>query len=308
MKRVDVKGVLTRLGIKFVARGKRLWASCPNHTERTPSWSMWDDPAEPWHGHHVCFGCGFTGWPDTLVAHIDGCTPKEAAQRIEQDMVQQPLPDAIDVEVSDKLTRHNFELPNEIKFGPIDSWPTPPRRYIESRNVPEWQIARWGLGYAIAGDQQGRIVVPVRTEEGVLVGYTGRTFTGHRTRYKTSKGATPGIFHGEEHWTNRAMVIVTEGTFDSFAIERALTSGGTYRPNVAAVWGSQVLPAHLAKLSNFALVVVATDPDRAGDAAFEAFAGALCRHTEVRRMVFPAGSDAAELDDDALLTVFLGAL
>jgi DNA primase len=218
----------------------------------------------------------------------------------------QELPTALEVEVREHVWP--IAMPQEVCFEPLDAWPSPPRDYLLHRNVSRRQVERWGIGYALWGELSGRIVIPVRTTAGVLAGYTGRTFSsGQSKRYRNAMacdGAQPGVLHGEHFWGHdRTMIVVTEGTFDALAIERALPG-----VTLGAIWGSQFLPIHAAKLARFGLVVVATDPDSAGDGAFHAIAQALRRHTTVRRMVMAPGQDAATMPPQALYEAFQGAV
>lgn len=306
----DVPRLVERLGLKTKRSGARIWARCPHpdHIERTPSWFIWDDPRRGWHGHHKCYGCGYGGWPSHLVATHLKVTQEEARQWLAKHAAgeAQELPTSVEIEIREHVWP--IAMPPEICFEPFDAWPSPPRDYLVHRHVTRYQVERWGIGYALWGDLAGRIVIPVRTTAGALAGYTGRTFSnGERKRYRNAMacdGAQPGVLHGEHLWgDDRSMIVVTEGTFDALAIERAVPG-----VTLGAIWGSQFLPAHAAKLARFGFVVVATDPDSAGDAAYETIASSLQRHTTVRRMVMQDGQDAATMSTQALYTAFQAAI
>ena len=63
-------------GISVNQRGRRWWACCPLHGERTPSLMI--DERGGWH----CFGCGASGDGIALFAALHGLSQYEAAKRL----------------------------------------------------------------------------------------------------------------------------------------------------------------------------------------------------------------------------------
>lgn len=308
--RYDVPKLMETLGIRIKRSGRRLWAKCPHpdHVERTPSWFIWDDPHHGWHGHHKCYGCGYGGWPTHLVQTHLTMDWEQAVEWLAKHVAGEvpELPAQLEIDIREHIAP--IEMPAEVCFEDFKNWPSPPRNYLLERNVTVAQVERWGIGYAVGGALAGRIVIPVRTTAGVLAGYTGRSFTNsNRLRYKNATaadGAQLGVLHGEHLWgPERSLIVVTEGTFDGLAIERAVPG-----VTIGAIWGSQFLPAHAAKLARFGWVVVATDPDPAGDAAYETIRTTLARYTTVVRMHIPEGRDAGDMQPHELLTSFQASL
>lgn len=78
----DVKGALSPARVAAIAtalfsgaemRGRRYFACCPFHQEKTPSFTIHTD-----HGFYHCFGCGAHGDMIDLYMHLNNCTLREA--------------------------------------------------------------------------------------------------------------------------------------------------------------------------------------------------------------------------------------
>jgi DNA primase len=310
---VDVPHLLDRLGIPAERRGREWWARCPlpEHDDRTPSWQMHDDPEEPdKHGRWRCLGrCHTGGGPATLVARVLGLVHPEtgeprtrAAWRWIADGSAVEEAPVLDVALAAAPRRpagigRGFRLPPGVAVEPLDLWPAAARAYAEQRGITAEQVDRWGLGYAVDGRMSGRIVLPWRDARGRLLGYTARTFVHAVKKYlepREDEGADRNAVYGEEHWPPpgdaRGTLVVVEGGIDGYAVERA-----TGLP-FGAVCGSQLLPGHVARISTFQEVIVASDPDGAGSRFADALWAALARWTRVRRAAIPAGSDPAKLE------------
>jgi hypothetical protein len=300
-KVVDPEELLERLGIVFENRGDTLWSRCPHpdHNDRTPSWRIIVDPDHPKYTQHRCYGCGWGGWPVHLVESVLGCGRAEAVAWLRDIEQNPPLPFEVNVDFQRSMTTF-FKLPFGVKFGPLASWPEDARAYVEGRGITAHQVDRWKIGYATGryhpelNPLAERIVFSVRDRAGKLLGYTGRSYSGSERRYKEPskrEGADLGAVFGEEHWpAHRKVVIVTEGAIDALAIERSFPSLA-----VGGIYGSQLHPGHIARLSTFEFVLMCSDPDKAGNAVASELAAQLCRCSRVVRVVLPEGFDAADL-------------
>lgn len=309
---VDVPALLARLGIKTTRRGRSVWACCPFHEERTPSWRIWNDPSDTKHGTWKCFGSCADGdnYGDvvSLVRRLLGLNDRAEAWRWikgDAEAVRAP-PLRFSIEVEQSAPRRRFELPAGVIVAPVSEWVSPARAYLESRGVPAAQAERWGLGYAVGGFMAGRIVIPARDHSGRLLNCTGRTFVRAAKRYREpneSEGARKDAVFGEAFWPplgKRRTVVLVEGAFDAMAVERAANMF------VAAPFGSEFLPGHAARLATFEEVVVASDPDKAGEKLWKAARDGLARWTRTRRAMLPDGMDASDLaarDEHALAEI-----
>lgn len=303
--RADVPDLLEALGIDASGpqAGGYYWASCPSpeHRDSDPSWRILDDPGDPDHARHHCFGCGFGGYPVHLVeavlySHVDDEEERREMAREWLDGAREAaVPLEVRVEVAPTRARRELRMPGGVKFKPLDRWPKPARQYALGRGLEAWQVTRWGLGYAAEGRLRGRLVFPVRDGGGKLIGYTARSFTGARRKYlepSEGDGATPGAVFGEQHWPppeRRRIVVAAEGALDVLAVERMV------RLPIAGLYGSNLASRHIQRLSTFGVVVMASDPDAAGDGVAGAVSEALARWVEVRRLTLPTGTDCASL-------------
>lgn len=303
---VNPEQLLDRLGIRYDHRGEMLWASCPHpeHNDRTPSWRIINDPEDKRYTQHRCYGCGFGGWPVHLVESVLNCSRYEAREWLRDVDTAPPLPFAVNVEYQRSLETL-FVLPPGVKQTPLDTWPELPREYARSRGLTAWQVQRWRVGYAdgrwdeILNPLAGRIVFAVRDHAGKPIGYTGRSYTNSKRRYKEPskrEGADLGAVFGEECWPkHRKVVVVTEGALDALAVERQYPA-----MPVAGIYGSELHQGHVNRLSTFGYVLMASDPDKAGNRVANVLAQQLRRWTNVLRVNLPEGEDCASVSVSAL--------
>lgn len=300
-KFVDQEQLLDKLGIRYEHRGETLWASCPHpeHNDSSPSWRINIDTDSPKYGQHRCYGCGWGGWPVHLVESVLGCERKAATDWLKDIESDPPLPFTVEVDFQRNLNTA-FQLPPGVEVEPFGEWPEVTRQYLLGRGIGAWQVERWGIGHAPGRYDKdtnplaGRIVFSVRNVNGKLIGYTGRAYNGSERRYKEpsrKEGADLGAVFGEEHWPKRRkVVVVTEGAVDGLVIECLfpdLPIGGIY--------GSQLLPGHIARLSTFEHILMCTDSDNAGNTVATILSEELRRWTNVIRVELPKGEDAGNL-------------
>lgn len=306
---LDLSDVLTRLGVEHKRKGHELFARCPFHEERTPSWSIRADGSDRhglWRCKGACVEPDDRGSVVTLVARLlnltreDGSPDRQAAVLWltgEEDAPAEPPPLALELDVSTGEVPRAFGLPPGVLVRPASEWSSLPLRYlVGDRGVPAEQVDRWGLGYALSGKLAGRVVLPVRDAAGYIKSYSARTFVGDRLKWKSadrSDRPDQTALFGEAFWpaSDRASVVVVEAALDALAVESATDR----RRSVAAIHGSEPLDEHLAKFATFREVLVATDPDDAGEKIHAAVRGSLGRWTRVRRVSLPGGLDASAL-------------
>ena len=298
---VDVPRFLSALGITVRQHGSSMWAPCPHpeHRETRPSWSMTNNPGLDSNGWHHCFGCGFEGTPLDLVMALFGTSFASARQWITDHglWLKGAVPLEVELEIRSANKRRTLTLPRGLMGGPLESWVTPVRRYTLSRGITPTQVMRWSILYAIDGNMAGRIVFPLRDEQGTWLSYHARSFSGHEKRYKNASNADgydPGAVFGQEHWPPIAdrkaqTLVLTEGAIDSLACERA---GADF---ICAVGGSELHRRQLLKLAHWGRIVCATDGDMAGDKLATAVRSQLGRLLDVRRARIDKGEDAASM-------------
>lgn len=315
MNDVDVPAVLERLGVEVrKTAGRELWAPCPLHgvagrPERTPSFRIRNDPGDEKHGFYQCFGScegdrrnGGILKLVRLVLDLSGWKEARAwlrGKEIEREAEPPPARVAV-VSSAPKILGRGMPAPKGAIVAPVAGWPSPARRYlVEKRGVPPEQAERWGLGYASVGRLAGRIYLPAHDRAGRLVNYTARSFVGHDQKFKEppeGSGADKGAVFGERFWPGpgaRRVVVALESALNALAVERVVGLP------VGSIFGSEVLPAHLLRLGTFDVVLVASDPDKAGEKYYRAVRAGLARHAKVERVEIPEGTDCADLGRDA---------
>ncbi len=314
---LDVPAILARLGVEVrKTTGRELWAPCPIHKtsdgkpERTPSFRIRNQSGDEKHGFWQCFGScegerrngGILKLVRLLLDLPDAKSARRWIRDEEVEREPEPPPERVRVEsATPTLFSRGIPAPKGVVVAPVASWPSPARRYLtERRGVPAEQADRWGLGYACAGRYAGRIYLPAHDRRMRLVNYTARSFTGADLKFKEpseGSGADKGAIFGERFWpepSERRVVVSLESALNSLAAERAAPEFC-----VGAIFGSEVLPSHLLKFGTFPVVLVASDPDKAGEKYWRAIRGGLARHARVERVEIPDGTDAADLGRDA---------
>jgi Toprim-like len=324
----DVGRVLERLGIVSNRRGSKAWSEqCPlaRHETHNPDhrFANWFIRAEGTRsGQHHCFSCKGGGSLADLVIDvlkIDTGDSRDdvAAARHWLATIEEQEPPAPYLRVRFEAMRpQGFRLPPGVDpHVPLEQWNSVPRAYLEGRGIGRQQVQLWGVCCAHEGRLAGRIVFPTFNMRGQLANYTARTFVGDEKRYlaaSTWEGPDLSALYGEHLWPRdsgkRSGVVVFEGAINGLAIERALAcpQGQFAHVCLAGLSGSQLGPAQAAKLATFRRIVVATDPDQAGEGVGDELRVALegppgRRRCEVRRVRYPGGADAAETQQGELL-------
>lgn len=306
---VDVQGMLDALGIEYKERHGEFWACCPNHKERSPSWSI---NAET--GRHLCFGCKWKGGAPSVVTRVIGFSSDYWSRRwLEERGLYSdaaiPLSVARCAVVSHVAA--SMAWPSSVPERRFIEWPTAAQRYVASRGLTLSQIKRWRLSYATDGYFASRIVIPTFDRDSNLLNMTGRTWVPNRKpKYKAATrdmGADPESIFGEQYWSalpTRDTVVVCEGELNALACERV---GATY---VAALGGSQLLKGQVMKLSRFGSIVLAVDIDKAGTEIADQLRATFQRWRRVRVVEFPDARDPSDLalEDPELLTSLLGSV
>lgn len=194
-----------------------------------------------------------------------------------------------------------MQLDRHVMIPSVDGteWNASARTYLETRGIPDWQIARWHVGYSVRGRLAWRVVVPVYTG-GLLLSYVARSFLDDGSvRYfageRVDEGCRPdAALWGEPGFDLDVRVAtVTEGVFKGFAMERAAA------PNPCAILGATNLGADKVKLlAQFDVLLIATDPDKAGNACAEQLSDLLVRYAEPVRVNFERAPDDASEEEN----------
>lgn len=307
-------------------QGKRWIGLCPFHREKSPSFGV--DAEE---GLYYCFGCGAGG--DAIKFHMavtgdDFATAIESlASRYSISWTPGKGPSPRAAAVADALAAAERHFRSQLARS------AEAKAYLERRRVPPAIVERFRLGLAPAGwrgllDALGRTVraellaeaglvsrsdrddrfydrfrhrlmFPIHSESGRLVGFGGRTLGDDPAKYLNTPET--GSFHkgrlvygldlAKKAVRDRGRAILAEGYFDVIACACA------GHEEAVATMGTALTPEQAALLARYTgEVIVAYDGDAAGEKAhLRALPILLAAGLAVRRLVLPAGQDPDSL-------------
>ncbi len=290
--RLDIVDVVGSY-VELKKAGGNFKAPCPFHDEKSPSFVV-----SPQKQIYHCFGCGAGGDSVKFVMEYEKLNYPEALEK---------LADSYNFTLSYTDNKHN--KPRSQVMDSLNTWyknllaskPTA-LKYIQERGIYESSVEKFGIGYApdtnatinyiksqmftmneavemgVVGYSDGRnfarfierITFPIHSSNGSLVGFGGRTITGHQAKYVNSP-ETP-FFNksrllyaynlAKQSLHKRKEIIITEGYLDVIMLHQAGFD------NAVATLGTALTVEHLPLLrKGEPKVVMAYDGDKAGRAA-----------------------------------------
>ena len=317
---LDVVDIVSQF-IELKKTGANFKACCPFHGEETPSFVV-----SPSKQIYHCFGCGVGGDSIKFVMEYEKLSYPEALEKLasmanvslEHDNNYKKIDSSIIIKVNEyyqKLLTHNEES----------------KEYLKSRGISDFSIEKFEVGFAgnsndtinflktnflnladakefgiIDTGQNGlysrfidRITFPIYTINGTVVGFGGRTISGHNAKYVNSPQTKlfnkSRLLYGynlaKEAIYKQKTVIVTEGYLDVIMLHQAGFS------NAIATLGTALTAEHLPLLKRGEpKVIVAYDGDKAGlNAAYKA--SLLLSHSQFQGgvVIFTDGQDPADM-------------
>lgn len=309
--------------------GRQYEGLCPLHKEKTPSFSI-----DPDKGVFYCFGCGQGG--DAIRLHMLA-TGDDFPAAIEN-LAQRygiPLPTrtvrhgaaGAERDVTGALTAAADFFRHQL------SRQDAPRQYLADRQVPAEMIERFDLGYAPDGwrhliqalspripladlvaagltatsDQgsgepydrfRNRLIFPIRTPSGRLVGFGGRTLGDDKAKYINTSETEQfrkgqllyGLYEARRSVRENRRVALVEGYFDVIGCAVA-------EVDAVASMGTSLTPEQARLLTRYVdEVIIGYDGDNAGQAAFRRALPLLQQQgLGVRHMRLAAGDDPDSL-------------
>lgn len=315
---------------KLRRSGRRHTGLCPLHKEKTPSFSV--DPVQ---ALFYCFGCGQGGDAIKLHMLLSGDDFPAAIEALAR-RYGIPLPlgrsggrgsrEERDLSPVLEAAAEYFER----QLGRLDE----PRAYLSRRKIPRQAIENFRLGFApegwrnlleglhpripladleaaglVARSERGdgrpydrfrhRLIFPIRTASGRLVGFGGRTLGDDPAKYVNSQETAQfrkglllyGLDTAKRAIREAGRVLLVEGYFDVLG---AVASGIDW---TVASMGTALTPEQARLLGRYAdEVVVGYDGDPAGEEAFRrALPLLLAEGLSVRRARFGDGHDPDSL-------------
>ena len=283
--------------------GRSYKGLCPFHQEKTPSFVVF-----PESGNFHCFGCGRGGDVFTFYMGVERVEFREALQELAKragiELVNTPsLPPEVDAH------RNRLIELNELAatyYANVLRNTTPGGAGLEvlaQRGVSAEIAERFGLGFAPDGDALGRylnqrgvdpalaaeagllseresggyrdrfrnrLLFPIRTREGRVVGFGGRALGDAMPKYLNSPQSVIfdksallfGLDLAQEAIRREDQVVIVEGYMDAIAAHQF------GYPNVIAAMGTAVTEQQIGLVKRLSRnIVLALDADAAGQGA-----------------------------------------
>ena len=277
--------------------GKSYKGLCPFHREKTPSFHVDRDK-----GLFYCFGCGTGGDVFKFLTLTERFTFPEAVEHVAGRVgIELPRKKRTQREADKDDLLEVIDDASEAFHQALEWTPNAADEYLKGRGVGKDIIKKYGFGYAPEswdyifrrlGQKHGekrleavgliqprktgngfydrfrnRLMIPIHSDTGNLVGFGGRSLDGSEPKYLNSPDSD--LFNKSRllynlHRSKDAMrrydrAILVEGYFDAIAIDHAGV------PGVVASMGTSLTTGQASLLRRFTRrVVIAYDGDNAG--------------------------------------------
>lgn len=277
--------------------GTRYKGLCPFHREKTPSFTV--DRSK---GLFYCFGCGTGGDIFKFLTLTERFTFPEAVEHVAGRVgIELPKKKRTQRDTDKDDLLGVMDDASEAFHQALEWKPNAADDYLKQRGVSKEIITRYGFGYAPDswdyilrrfgqkhGEQRlekaglitprkeksgyydrfrNRLIIPIHSETGALVGFGGRSLDGSEPKYLNSPESE--LFNKSRllynlHRSKDAMrrydrAILVEGYFDAIAIDHAGV------PGVVASMGTSLTTGQASLLRRFTRkVIIAYDGDNAG--------------------------------------------
>ena len=292
--RLDIVDVVGSY-VELKKAGGNFKAPCPFHDEKSPSFVV-----SPQKQIYHCFGCGAGGDSVKFVMEYEKLNYPEALEKLAQNY------NFTLTYTDNKHNKPRSQVMDRLNewYQSLLAKNTTALSYVKERGIYERSIEKFGIGYA--PDSQGtlnyiksqqfpikeaidmgvvgynpehrqtyarfieRVTFPIHSANGTIVGFGGRTITGHQAKYVNSP-ETPyfnksrllyAYHHAKQAIYKRSEIIITEGYLDVIMLHQAGFD------NAVATLGTALTSEHLPLLrKGTPRVIMAYDGDKAGRAA-----------------------------------------
>ncbi len=289
--------------VQLKKTGRSYKGLCPFHQEKTPSFIVF-----PESGNFHCFGCGRGGDIFTFYMGVEHVEFREALQELAKragvELVNAPsLPPEVDAHRNRLIELNELAATFYTNVLRNTSAGAPGRDLLEQRGVSTEIAERFALGFAPDGDALGRyltqsgadpamaaeagllaerdgggyrdrfrnrLLFPIRTREGRVVGFGGRALGDAMPKYLNSpqspifdKSALLfGLDLAQEAIRRADQVVIVEGYMDAIAAHQF------GHANVVAAMGTAVTESQIGLVKRLSRnIVLALDADSAGQGA-----------------------------------------
>jgi DNA primase len=289
--------------VQLKKTGRSFKGLCPFHQEKTPSFVVF-----PESGNFHCFGCGRGGDVFTFYMGVENVEFRDALQELAKragiELVNAPsLPPEVDahrnrlIELNELAATYYINVLRNTAPGAAG------REVLAQRGVSAEIVERFGLGFAPDGDALGRylnqrgvdpalaaeagllseresggyrdrfrnrLLFPIRTREGRVVGFGGRGLGDAIPKYLNSPQSVIfdkstllfGLDLAQDSIRRDDQVVIVEGYMDAIAAHQF------GYPNVVAAMGTAVTEQQIGLVKRWSRnIVLALDADAAGQGA-----------------------------------------
>ena len=318
---IDILDVIGSV-VELKKVGSNYVACCPFHDEKTPSFVV-----SPTKGFYHCYGCGVGGDSIKFLMEYEKLSFVESVEKIAAIMnftleYEKSYEKKPDFTLLDEITR--FYQKNLLNHKPS-------LEYLSSRCVANSSIEKFALGYCGASFEtlkflnakmlnkaealeygvigkdstreyarfSDRIIFPIHSPSGKVVGFGGRTMSGTNAKYINSPQSKIfnkskllyGYYIAKEKIYKQKKIIVCEGYLDVIMLHQA---GFDY---AVATLGTALTKDHLPLLSKGEpKVILSYDGDKAGiNAAFKAAKILAASGKDGGVVIFANGADPADM-------------
>lgn len=229
-ERVEIEEVVSDF-VSLKRKGQNLWACCPFHNEKTPSFSV-----APNKGIYKCFGCGAAGDAIQFVMDIEGVNYIDALKYLARKYgieIQEEELDATELQAQNEKESLHIVLGFAGKYFQDLLWEHPDGKaiglsYFKERGYHEKIIKKFELGYAIeawdglvkAAEQKGynkellekaglvinkedryydrfrgRVIFPIHSVSGKVIAFGARILKAEKNQPKYINSPETPVYH-----------------------------------------------------------------------------------------------------------------
>jgi DNA primase len=316
--------------VRLTRSGRESKGCCPFHSEKTPSFYVYDD-------HFHCFGCGEHGDAITFVMKTQGAAFMEAVESLAAEAGLE-VPKSSPAEAEREAKRASIHEVLQAAAKTYQSWLFAPEgaaalNYLRQRGLTDATIKKFGLGWSGEGRgalaaalsrqsikteqlieaglmKQGdfgpvdmffsRVMFPIQDRRGAITSFSGRIMgdgqpkyvNGPETAAFSKRRSLYGVNFARESVRKGEALIIVEGQMDVIALSQA-GFGGAVAP-----LGTALTEEQLAEIWNLSPEpIICFDADNAGrKAAMRAVDLALAGLAPDRSLKFLRLPDAQDPD------------
>jgi DNA primase len=190
---------------------------CPKCNHHKPKLEVNFDESSPHYQSFACWACGFKGKTLYTLFKQLKTTPENIAKI-------KSIAGSSTYTVKDNLTVNTVSLPEEyislIPPNPQDIVARHALAYLKKRNISQYDIIKYNIGYCSKGIYANMIILPTYNKDGNLNYFTARSFE-EKPYVKYRNPSISRDIIPNEHLINWNLpLIICEGLFDAIAIKR----------------------------------------------------------------------------------------